>query len=39
MYELGNDPDGNGSPDIKKAFKYYEKAVKLGSKDAEVKIA
>lgn len=39
MYEEGNDPDGNGQPDIKKAIKYYEKAIKLGSKEAEVKMA
>lgn len=39
MYEEGNDPDGDGSPDLKKAFWYYEKAMKMGSKDAEVWLA
>jgi TPR repeat protein len=26
MYEEGNDPDGDGRPDMAKAYRYYEKA-------------
>ena len=39
MFEEGNDPEGNGQPDLKRAVKYYEKAIKLGSKEAKVKLA
>jgi len=39
MYEEGNDPDGDGTPDIALAIKYYERAIKLGSQEAEVKLA
>lgn len=34
IYEEGNDPEGNGQPDYKRAIKLYEKAMKMGSKDA-----
>jgi len=39
IYEEGNDPEGDGTPDFKKAIKYYEKAISMGSKDAEVWLA
>lgn len=39
IYEEGNDPEGDGEPNMKMAVKYFEMANKLGSKDARTKLA
>lgn len=39
MYEEGNDPDGNGEPDLKAALTHYDYAMTQGCPEANVKMA